>query len=166
MRATVIGLGYVGLVTAACLAEWGHDVIGVDGDELRLDDLEAGRMPIHEPGLEDLVAAGVAAGRLRFSPPSPGAVAASQLVFVAVGTHDGNGGWQTATIRNALASIVPQMADDSTLVVRSTLPPDFIRQLPWLVNAIRQGIGPTSDPGHDEPRVHARGDRGPRLPPA
>lgn len=138
MRATVIGLGYVGLVTAACLAEWGHDVIGVDGDEHRLEDLEAGRMPIHEPGLEDLVAAGVSAGRLRFSPPAPGAVAASQLVFVAVGTHDGNGGWQTATIRNALASIVPEMADDSTLVVRSTLPPDFIRQLPWLVNGIRQ----------------------------
>lgn len=141
MRATVIGLGYVGLVTAACLAEWGHDVVGVDGDTNRLDDLEAGRMPIHEPGLDDLVAAGVEAKRLRFSAPSPRAIAAAQVVFVAVGTHDGNGGWQTATIRSALGSIVPEMADDSTLVVRSTLPPDFIRQLPWLVNAIRQEAG-------------------------
>ncbi len=141
MRATVIGLGYVGLVTAACMAEWGHDVIGVDGDERRLRELEAGRMPIHEPGLADLVASGVAAGRLRFVAPSPRTVSAAQLVFVAVGTHDGNGGWQTATIRSALAAIVPSMADDSTLVVRSTLPPDFIRQLPWLVNAIRQEAG-------------------------
>ena len=141
MRATVIGLGYVGLVTAACLAEWGHDVVGVDGDEHRLDELEAGRMPIHEPGLEDLVAEGVKASRLKFSAPGAHAVASAQLVFVAVGTHDGNGGWQTATIRSALSSIVPEMADDSTLVVRSTLPPDFIRQLPWLVNAIRQEAG-------------------------
>jgi UDPglucose 6-dehydrogenase len=141
VRATVIGLGYVGLVTAACLAEWGHDIIGVDGAQDRLDDLEAGRMPIHEPGLEELVASGVRAGRLRFAAPSPSAVSSAQIVFVAVGTHDGNGGWQTATIRGALASIVPEMSDDSTLVVRSTLPPDFISQLPWIVNAIRQEAG-------------------------
>jgi UDPglucose 6-dehydrogenase len=134
-------LGYVGLVTAACLAEWGHDIIGVDGAPGRLDDLEAGRMPLHEPGLEELVASGVRAGRLRFSAPAPSAVASAQVVFIAVGTHDGNGGWQTATIRGALASIVPEMADDSTLVVRSTLPPDFISQLPWIVNAIRQEAG-------------------------
>lgn len=141
MRATVIGMGYVGLVTAACLAEWGNDVVGVDGDDRRLDELKAGRMPIHEPGLEELVAAGVKARRLRFSAPSARTVAAAQVVFVAVGTHDGNGGWQTATIQSALASIVPEMADDSTVVVRSTLPPDFIRQLPWLVNAIRHQAG-------------------------
>jgi UDPglucose 6-dehydrogenase len=141
MRATVIGLGYVGLVTAAGVAEWGHDVVGIDGDERRVRALKAGRMPIHEPGLQDLVAAGVAAGKLRFSVPSATAIAAAQVVFVAVGTHDGNGGWQTTTIRRALASIVPEMADDATLAIRSTLPPDFIRQLPWVVNAIRQEAG-------------------------
>jgi UDPglucose 6-dehydrogenase len=141
MRATVIGLGYVGLVTAAGVAEWGHDVVGIDGDERRIRALKAGRMPIHEPGLEDLVAAGVAAGRLRFSAPSPSAISAAQIVFVAVGTHDGNGGWQTVGIRRALASIVPEMADDATLAIRSTLPPDFIRQLPLIVNAIRQEAG-------------------------
>lgn len=141
MRVTVIGMGYVGLVTAACLAEWGHDVIGVDGDHRRLDDLNVGRMPIYEPGLDELVESGVKAGRLLFSVPSARAVAGAQLVFVAVGTHDGNGGWQTATIQSALASIVPAMADDSTVVVRSTLPPDFIRQLPWFVNAIRHQAG-------------------------
>jgi UDPglucose 6-dehydrogenase len=141
MRATVIGLGYVGLVTAAGVAEWGHDVVGIDGDERRIRALKAGRMPIHEPGLRDLVASGVAAGKLRFSAPSATAIAAAQIVFVAVGTHDGNGGWQTATIRRALASIVPEMADDATLAIRSTLPPDFIRQLAWVVNAMRQEAG-------------------------
>jgi UDPglucose 6-dehydrogenase len=141
MRATVIGLGYVGLVTAAGVAEWGHDVVGIDGDERRVRSLRAGRMPIHEPGLQDLVASGVAAGKLRFSAPSASAIAAAQIVFVAVGTHDGNGGWQTTTIRRALASIVPEMADDATLAIRSTLPPDFIRQLPGVVNAIREEAG-------------------------
>ena len=122
MRATVIGMGYVGLVTAACLAEWGHDVVGVDCDDRRLEDLKAGRMPIHEPGLEELVASGAKAKRLRFAAPSARTVVGSQLVFVAVGTHDGDGGWQTSTIQSALASVVPEMADDSTVVVRSTLP--------------------------------------------
>lgn len=141
MRVTVIGLGYVGLVTAACLAEWGHEVVGVDADESRLDSLRAGRMPIHEPGLADLVAANLTAGRLCFASPNTTAIASAQAVFVAVGTHDGNGGWQTATIRGCLASTVYEMADDSTLVVRSTLPPDFIRQLPGMVEAIRQEAG-------------------------
>ena len=101
MRTTVVGLGYVGLVTAACLAEWGHDVIGVDGDERRLEDLKAGRMPLHEPGLEDLVAAGVKADRLQVTGPSAEAIADARVVFIAVGTHDGHGGWQTTTMRDA-----------------------------------------------------------------
>ena len=74
MRVSVIGLGYVGLVTAACLAEWGHDVLGVDADESRLEGLGEGRLPIHEPGLPELVERGVASGRLRFAPPSSSAV--------------------------------------------------------------------------------------------
>jgi UDPglucose 6-dehydrogenase len=141
MRATVIGLGYVGLVTAAGVAEWGHEVVGIDGDERRVRSLKAGRMPIHEPGLRELVASGVSSGKLRFSTPSAAAIAAAQVVFVAVGTHDGNGGWQTTTIRKALASIVPEMSDDATLAIRSTLPPDFIRQVPWVVNAMRHEAG-------------------------
>ena len=157
MRATVIGLGYVGLVTAAGLAEWGHDVVGIDGDERRVRALRAGRLPIHEPGLHELVAAGVAAKRLRFSAPSASAIAAAQTVFVAVGTHDGNGGWQTATIRRALASIVPAMSDDATLAIRSTLPPDFIRQLPWMVNAMRQEAGKRAIPVMTNPEFTREG---------
>jgi UDPglucose 6-dehydrogenase len=145
VRVTVVGLGYVGLVTAACLAEWDHLVVGVDADPLRLDALQTGLMPFHEPRLPELVADGVASGRLRFAADLPAVAADADLVIVAVGTHDGNGGWQTDTVRGCLAELVPAMAEGSTLVIRSTLPPDFIRQLPTLVagQAVAAGRGPT-----------------------
>ena len=130
MRVTVVGLGYVGLVTGACLAEWDHDVTGVDADPRRLGALREGRMPFHEPRLPELVADGISRGKLTFNDDLRSAAATADMVIVAVGTHDGNGGWQTDTVRGALADIVPAMADGATLVVRSTLPPDFIRQLP------------------------------------
>ncbi len=137
MRVTVVGLGYVGLVTAACLADWEHDVIGVDADPGRLGALREGRMPFHEPRLPELVAQGVASGRLRFERDLAAAAADADMVIVAVGTHDGNGGWQTDTVRGCLAELVPAMPDGATLVIRSTLPPDFIRQLPSLVSGRR-----------------------------
>jgi len=137
MRVTVVGLGYVGLVTGACLAEWGHEVVGVDADPRRLGTLRDGRVPFHEPRLPDLVADGVTKGTLQFTDDLKGASAMADMVIVAVGTHDGNGGWQTDTVRGALADIVPAMADHATLVIRSTLPPDFIRQLPQLVSSRR-----------------------------
>ena len=137
MRVTVVGLGYVGLVTGACLAEWGHDVVGVDADPRRLDTLREGRVPFHEPRLPELVADGISKGTLSFTDDLKGSSAAADMVIVAVGTHDGNGGWQTDTVRGALADIVPVMADSATLVIRSTLPPDFIRQLPSLVASRR-----------------------------
>ena len=137
MRVTVVGLGYVGLVTGACLAEWGHEVVGVDADPRRLGTLRDGRVPFHEPRLPDLVADGVTKGTLQFTDDLKGASAMADMVIVAVGTHDGNGGWQTDTVRGALADIVPAMGDQATLVIRSTLPPDFIRQLPQLVSSRR-----------------------------
>jgi UDPglucose 6-dehydrogenase len=146
MRVTVVGLGYVGLVTGACLAEWDHDVIGVDADPRRLGALREGRIPFHEPRLPELVADGISRGKLTFSDDLKAASASAELVVVAVGTHDGNGGWQTDTVRGALADIVPAMADGTTLVVRSTLPPDFIRQLPALVASRRTAHGRTPIP--------------------
>jgi UDPglucose 6-dehydrogenase len=79
----------------------------------------------------------VANGRLTFSSDLKAAAADADMVIVAVGTHDGNGGWQTDTVRGCLADLVPAMADGATLVVRSTLPPDFIRQLPALISSRR-----------------------------
>jgi UDPglucose 6-dehydrogenase len=141
VRVTVVGLGYVGLVTAACLAEWDHDVVGVDADPRRLGALREGRMPFHEPQLPQLVAGGVVNGRLTFTADLQAAAADADLVVVAVGTHDGNGGWQTDTVRGCLADLVPAMAEGATLVVRSTLPPDFIRQLATLVNGFGAAAG-------------------------
>lgn len=144
MQIGVIGLGYVGLVTSACLAEWGHHVTGVETSESRLDALKHGRVPFFEPGLSEMVARHAADGRLEFSASSRQAVAEADLVFVAVGTHDGNGGWQTETMLACLSEVVPYMGDDAVLVVRSTLPPDFIRQLPRLLRSLREqaGLGP------------------------
>jgi UDPglucose 6-dehydrogenase len=140
MRVTVVGLGYVGLVTAACLAEWDHEVVGIDANPERLDALRDGRMPFHEPRLPEIVAEGVATGRLSFAGDLPSAAADADLVIVAVGTHDGNGGWQTDTVRACLADLVPAMADGAVLVIRSTLPPDFIRQLPSLIGSRRAAV--------------------------
>jgi UDPglucose 6-dehydrogenase len=146
MRVSVVGLGYVGLVTSACLADWDHDVIGVDASPARLDALTSGRVPFFEPGLHEMVARHHAAGRLTFSSRTRDAVAEADIVVVAVGTHDGNGGWQTETMLACLSEVVPHMADDAVLTVRSTLPPDFIRQLPRLLRSLRAqaGLAPIS----------------------
>jgi UDPglucose 6-dehydrogenase len=141
MRIAVIGLGYVGLVTGACVADWGNDVVGVDADPNRLDALREGRMPFHEPGLGELVAETVAAGRLRFTGDPAEAAATADVVVIAVGTHDGNGGWQTDTIRACLAQVVPAMPSGATLVVRSTLPPDAIAMVGGLVETHRAVAG-------------------------
>lgn len=146
MRIAVIGLGYVGLVTAACTAAAGHDVVGVDIDEERLARLRLGRVPFHEPGLSELVAEHHATGRLRFVADAAEAVADADLVFVAVNTHDGNGGWHTGTIVRCLVGLVPALPDDTVLVVRSTLPPDFVARLGPLVRGIRLGAGRTVTP--------------------
>jgi UDPglucose 6-dehydrogenase len=141
MRITVVGLGYVGLVTSACVADWGHEVTGVDADPARLDALRRGAMPFHEPGLGDLVAAVAADGRLRFGTDAAEAATTADVVVIAVGTHDGNGGWQTDTIRACLAQVVPAMRASATLVIRSTLPPDAVATIAGLVDGRRAAAG-------------------------
>lgn len=138
---SIIGQGYVGLVTAACLAAWGHRVTGIDADAERLAACRAGKVPFHEPGLDALVASGIETGRLEFTESSPELIGESDIIFVAVGTHDGNGGWQTATMLRCLQDIVPAIAADAVLVIRSTLPPDFVRQLGEVVSDIRRAAG-------------------------
>jgi UDPglucose 6-dehydrogenase len=141
MQTAVIGLGYVGLVTAACLAEWGHRVVGVDVDTERLKALDSGHLPFYEPRLGDLVERNRLSGRLAFT-SSPGeAVSGASIILVAVGTHDGNGGWQTDTIRSCLSLVVPAVDDGACLVIRSTLPPEFVRELGSLVAKMRADAG-------------------------
>src|SRR5438270_6569024 len=93
MKIAVIGTGYVGLVTGTCFANCGNDVTCIDKDARKIEMLNQGRMPIYEPGLEEMVHRNVEDGRLRFTTDLPNGIAAAQLVFIAVGTpqsHDGS----------------------------------------------------------------------------
>jgi UDPglucose 6-dehydrogenase len=142
VRVTVVGLGYVGLVTAACLAQWGHRVTGIEVNPARVDALKSGKLPFFEPGLAELVEPNVRRGTLAFVPAEhDDSLSDADLVIVAVGTHDGNGGWQTATVQTCLARVVPLLRDDATLVIRSTLPPEYVRALGDEVNAFRDEVG-------------------------
>lgn len=86
MRLTVIGTGYLGATHAACMAELGHDVLGVDVDPEKVAALSAGRVPFHEPGLPELIAKHTASGRLRFTTSFAEAGAFGEVHFVCVGT--------------------------------------------------------------------------------
>ena len=86
MRIAMIGTGYVGLVSGACLSEFGHDVVCIDKDKAKIEALRAGKIPIFEPGLDEVVAANVKAGRLSFDTGLERAVGAADAVFIAVGT--------------------------------------------------------------------------------
>ena len=102
----------MGLVTAACVAAWGHRVIGVEARRAAsCGTLLKVRLPFREPGLDELVARSVAAGSLsvRSADRVAEVVADADATIIAVGTHDGNGGWQTETMRKALASLVPHL---------------------------------------------------------
>src|SRR5689334_5195224 len=87
----MIGSGYVGLVSGTCFADFGHDVVCVDKDAGKIERLLAGKMPIYEPGLEDLVARNVQAGRLRFTTDLKEGVTGADAVFIAVGTPSRRG---------------------------------------------------------------------------
>lgn len=141
MKVTVVGLGYVGLVTSAGLATWGHRVTGVDASQSRLEILTSGALPFFEPGLDELAASAAQAGRLRYTDASSVAMADADVVITAVGTHDGNGGWQTAAMDTCLNQVVPHLRDDAVLVVRSTLPPDYVRSLEAIVGSLRADVG-------------------------
>ncbi|HEX5014969.1 MAG TPA: UDP-glucose/GDP-mannose dehydrogenase family protein [Candidatus Limnocylindrales bacterium] len=141
MRIAVVGLGYVGLVTAACAADWDNDVVGLEADARRASTLRSGLVPFHEPGLDDLVRAGIASRRLVISADSTSAISNADLVIIAVGTHDGNGGWQTKTLTDCLEQLVPHIAEDAALVIRSTVPLRLLPELPGIVREIRAASG-------------------------
>lgn len=141
MKITVVGQGYVGLVTAGGAAAWGHEVTGVEVNRERLLALQSGFAPFHEPGLADLIEEHLAGGTLSFTDDGTEAAASSKLTFVAVGTIDPSQRWDTQTIRAALAGIVPHIPDDGAVVIRSTCPPEFVAQMPAFVNSIREQAG-------------------------
>ncbi|MEA1085324.1 MAG: UDP-glucose/GDP-mannose dehydrogenase family protein [Sphingomonas sp.] len=124
MRITMIGSGYVGLVSGACFADFGHDVICVDKDEGKIAALEAGRMPIYEPGLDALVATNVAAGRLTFTTDLAASVAGADAIFIAVGTPSrrGDGHADLSYVFAATEEIAAAVTGPTVVVTKSTVP--------------------------------------------
>ena len=124
MRLTMIGSGYVGLVSGACFADFGHDVVCVDKDEAKIAALLDGRMPIYEPGLDTLVANNVAAGRLRFTTDLAEGVRDADAVFIAVGTPSrrGDGHADLRYVHAAAEEIARAVTGFTVIVTKSTVP--------------------------------------------
>ena len=124
MKIAMIGAGYVGLVSAACLADFGHDVVCVDTLAARIDGLNRGIMPIYEPGLEALVARGMSAGTLVFTTDLHRAVAAAEAVFIAVGTptRRGDGHADLTYVFAAVEQTAAALNHPATIVIKSTVP--------------------------------------------
>jgi UDPglucose 6-dehydrogenase len=119
----VVGTGYVGLTSAACFAELGHDVTGVDIDEAKVAILKEGRPTIYEPGLQEMMSRGIAAGRLRFTTNYDEAIPDADFVFLAVGTPMGRRGEADLIfIKQASKSIAGAMRKTLTIVNKSTVP--------------------------------------------
>jgi UDPglucose 6-dehydrogenase len=123
MDISIIGSGYVGLVTGACFADVGHNVICVDNDEAKIKTLQAGRIPIYEPGLEEIVHRNVSAHRLHFSSSIREGVDKSQIIFIAVPTPpQPNGDVDLSFIEKVSREIADVLTDYRVIVDKSTVP--------------------------------------------
>src|SRR4051812_11315929 len=123
MKIAVIGTGYVGLVAGTCFADSGNDVICVDIDEKKIKALQAGQVPIYEPGLEELIVKNVKDKRLSFTTDLTAAVAPSNVVFIAVGTPEGEPGDPALqSVLPAARKIGKAMKHYTVVVDKSTVP--------------------------------------------
>jgi UDPglucose 6-dehydrogenase len=124
MRIAMIGTGYVGLVSGACFADFGHHVCCVDKDAAKIDGLNAGVMPIWEPGLEALVKTNVERGRLAFTTDLPSAVNGAEAVFIAVGTpaRRGDGHADLTFVFDAIRELARVIKPGTVVVTKSTVP--------------------------------------------
>ncbi len=139
MRVAMIGTGYVGLVSGACFSEFGHDVVCVDKDEAKIASLHAGKMPIYEPGLEDLVAGNVKAGRLTFTGDLKGVIKDADAVFIAVGTPSrrGDGHADLSYVYAAAEEIANAMVGYTVVVTKSTVPVGTGREVERIIRETR-----------------------------
>jgi UDPglucose 6-dehydrogenase len=130
MRLAVIGCGYVGLVTGSCLAEAGHEVIATDNDFVRINTLNAGRLPIHEPGLDKVMERARAAGRLRFTTDCAEAVSSAEAIFICVGTPPlESGDADLSAIDNVAQQIAAAVKGRALVIEKSTVPAQTGEQL-------------------------------------
>ena len=141
MRIAMIGTGYVGLVSAACLSEFGHDVVCVDKDEAKITGLHAGKVPIFEPGLDEVVATNVKAGRLSFTSDLAAAMPAADAVFIAVGTPSrrGDGHADLSFVFGAAEEIAASLEGYTVVVTKSTVPVGTGRKVEDIIRELRPG---------------------------
>lgn len=124
MKVAVLGTGYLGATHAACMARLGHDVLGVDVDEAKLDKLRSGQMPFYEPGLEELTREMIAAGKLQFSSSYAEAAEFADIFFLAVGTPQKRGEFaaDVSAIDAVITSLAPLIDRPAVILGKSTVP--------------------------------------------
>ena len=142
MRVAIIGGGYVGLVSAACFAEFGTDVAVVETDPYKLISLHNGEVPIYEPGLEQLITENVAAGRLTFGKDMAPAIAGADAIFIAVGTptRRGDGHADLTYVYAAVEQVALAMTDYAIIVTKSTVPVGTGQRLVEIVRNVRPDL--------------------------
>lgn len=142
MKITLVGSGYVGLVSGACFAEFGYDVVCVDNNQAKIADLNRGIIPIYEPGLDSLVNQGVKAGRLTFTTNLETALKAADVVMITVGTPTQRGdGYADLTYVYATVKEIAEAIDDYVVVVmKSTAPVGTVRQVAEIIKATRPNL--------------------------
>lgn len=124
MKIAMVGSGYVGLVSGACFADFGHDVVCIDKDESKIARLKDGVMPIYEPGLDKLVASNVEAGRLSFTTDLAEGIEGAQAIFIAVGTPSrrGDGHADLTYVYEVAREVGENLSNDAVIVTKSTVP--------------------------------------------
>lgn len=142
MKIGVFGAGYVGLVTGTCFAELGHEVSVYDIDTAKIAMLRGGGVPIYEPGLEELVRKNLAEGRLHFTDNASDAASGKELVFIAVGTPDGEGGAvDLKYVYSAAETIGAHIGDGTVVVTKSTVPMGTAARIRKIIEQARAGEG-------------------------
>lgn len=143
MRITMIGTGYVGLVTGACFAEFGHEVTCIDKDEAKINRLKNGEIPIYEPGLDALVQKNVQANRLIFTSEFVPGVSDADVIFIAVGTpasRRGDGYADLTFVHDAARLIAPHLKGYTVIVNKSTVPVGTARQVHRIISTTNPGV--------------------------
>jgi UDPglucose 6-dehydrogenase len=137
LKITVIGTGYVGLVSGVCYAEMGHQVICVDKDQCKITKLQEGHIPIHEPGLKEMSMTNMDAGRLSFSTYTGASVKEAEVVIIAVGTPPlANGEADMQYIESAAREIALELTDYKVIVIKSTVPVGTNEKVKQIIQSI------------------------------
>ncbi|HWU25856.1 MAG TPA: UDP-glucose/GDP-mannose dehydrogenase family protein, partial [Rhizomicrobium sp.] len=139
MRIAMIGTGYVGLVSGACFSEFGHEVVCIDKDKAKIAELNHGRIPIFEPGLDEVVTTNAKAGRLSFTTDLSSAVANADAIFIAVGTPSrrGDGHADLSFVFGAAEEIAKALGGYSIIVTKSTVPVGTGRKVEEIIRKLR-----------------------------